>query len=518
MRKSVFTIGSYSLISRITGFIRDMMIAAAMGAGVLTDIFFVAFKLPNFFRRLFGEGAFNAAFVPMFSAKLSSQGKEKAKLFAENIFAVMFFFLLALIAVFEIFMPLFMLVFAPGFASQPENFDLAVYLTRITFPYLFFICMVAMMSGVLNSLHKFAIAASAPIFLNISLISALIFFADKTETPAHALAWGVIAAGIIQFAWLYFACRRAGLPLSLKIPKMDPEVKKMIKLMIPGIIGAGIVQINLWIDTIIGTFIPKAISYLYYADRINQFPLGVIGVAVGTALLPLLSKQVEKGDKKEAIKSMNKALGLAMFLVIPCAVGALVVAEPVVAALYQRGAFDYEATRATAYALMAYAIGLPAFVMIKVFTPGFFSVHDTTSPLKIAVMSVVINILLCLILVFFFKAIGFYPHVGIALATGIAAWINVFQLVRILKMDGRFVPDYELNTKIMKIIGASLAMGAVAFITWRYLQQAFFSSEHERIVSLCIILALSAITFFVITIKTKAVSIAELKNLRRKKK
>lgn len=517
LRRSVFTIGGYTFISRITGFLRDILIAAILGAGMLADTFFVAFKLPNFFRRLFGEGAFNAAFVPMFSAKLAKDGQEKARLFAENIFAVMFFFLLLFTLVIEIAMPLVMFVLAPGFVDNPEQYDLAVYLTRVTFPYLFFICLVALMSGVLNSLDKFAAGAAAPILLNICLIGFLLLLREYYETPAHALAWGVAFAGLLQFVWLFVACRRAGLPVSLKLPKLNPEVKKMVKLMIPGIIGAGVVQINLWVDIVIGTLIPKAISYLYYADRINQLPLGVIGIAVGTALLPMLSKQIGQGKKQEAVASMNKALGLALFLVIPSAVGSVVLAHPIISVLFERGAFGPEAALATSYGLIAYALGLPAFVMIKIFTPGFFAVHDTKTPVKIAALCVAINIVLNLTFVFGFKAAGYYPHVGIALATSFAAWVNVWLLARILHKDGRFKPDAQLKSRIMKTILSSLVMAAVVYGLLQLAGDFLRLAEVERLLTFTAIILIGAAAFFFTAIKTRTISTSDLRLLRRKK-
>jgi putative peptidoglycan lipid II flippase len=349
------------------------------------------------------------------------------------------------------------------------------------------------------------------------MISALLFFRNNFDTPAHSLAIGVSIAGIAQFIWLYVGCKRAGLPILLKLPKMNPEVKRLLKLMIPGIIGAGIVQINIWVDIVIGTLVPKAISYLYYADRINQLPLGVIGVAVGVALLPLLSKHTAQGKKQEVVDTVNKALGFSLFLVVPAAIGSIVMALPIITILFERGAFDNTAAVATSYGLMAYAFGLPSFVILKVLTPVFFAAHDTKTPVKIAAISLVINIVLNLTFVFTFKEMGFYPHVGIALATGVAGWVNVWLLARILSKDGRFAPDSLVKIKILKTIFCSFIMALVLFglqkIAGNYLEKA----EFERVFIFAIIFGLGIAIFFGLAILTKTISVKELKNLRKKK-
>src|SRR5919202_1823380 len=327
MLKGVLTVGGWTMASRVLGFARDMLIAATLGAGPMADAFFVALKLPNLFRRLFGEGAFNAAFVPAFAGTLAVQ--------------------------------------APGFADDPAKFQLAVELTRITFPYLLLICLTALVSGVLNGLDKFAAAAAAPIFFNLLSMASLLALTPFVATPAHALAWGVTASGAVQLGLVLWACSRAGMPLHfLRLPSLAPEVRQVLKRMIPGIIGAGVTQLNLAVDVIIASLLPAgAVSFLYYADRVGQLPLGVIGAAVGTALLPLLSRQVRAGESLSAHRTTNRAVELSLLLCLPAAVGQACLAWPIVQVLFQRGAFGPAEADATAAALAAYAVGLPAYVL-----------------------------------------------------------------------------------------------------------------------------------------------------------
>ena len=461
--RSITTVGGYTMISRVLGFARDILIADILGASAVADAFFVAFKYPNFFRRLFAEGAFNAAFVPLFSGLLTAGGRAQAKAFAEGTFAVLLCALLFLVAAFEIGMPWAMYAIAPGFAADPEKFQLAITLTRITFPYLLFISLVSLMGGVLNSLDRFAAAAATPIILNVSLIAALIGLARFTDTPGHALAWGVAAAGIAQFLWLYLVLHGSGMGLKLRLPRLTPKVRRLLKLMLPGAIGAGVVQINLLIDVLIASFLPSgAISYLYFADRVNQLPVGVIGVGVGTALLPLLSRQIRSEASAAALDSQNRALEFALLLTIPAAAALMVISGPVILVLFGRGAFGAAEVGAASMALAAYAAGLPAYVLVKVLTPGYFAREDTVTPVKIASLCVAVNLVLNLVLM------GPFAHVGIAAATAIAAWINAALLAGGLKRRGHLVIDDRLKSRLPRIALAaaimtvSLVLGAMA--------------------------------------------------------
>ncbi len=451
------------MISRLTGFTRDILIAAILGAGPIGDAFFVAFKLPNFFRRLFAEGAFNAAFVPLFSGRLQTEGRQRALLFAEDTLSVLLTVLLLFTAVVQIAMPVVMLGLAPGFVDDPATFDLAVELTRITFPYLMFISLVSLLAGILNSTGRFAAAAATPILLNLCLIAALLGLVDHVPTAGHALAIGVFVAGVVQFLWLMLALRREGLSLNLPRPRLTPGVRRVLALMGPAALGAGVVQINLVIDIVLASTLPDgSISFLFYADRINQLPIGVVGVAVGTALLPLLSRQAAAGDDEAARHSLNRAIELGLLMAFPAAAACLAMPDVLVGTLFERGAFTSADTASTAWALSAYAVGLPAYVMIKVLGPAFFARQDTATPVKIAIAAVALNIVLNLILM------GPMLHAGLALATAISAWLNAGLMLWILMRRGHMKFDRRLALAVPKsllvsaIMAAALILGAIA--------------------------------------------------------
>lgn len=316
--KSSLTIVFFTFISRISGFVRDVLMANLLGAGVLSDAFFVAFKLPNFFRRLFAEGAFNAAFIPSFSSILTSEGRDAAIKFAGEVMSVLLLVLLVLNAIFILFMPWITPLFAPGFTDTPEKFDLTVTLSQITFPYILFISLVSLLGGILNSMGKFAAPAASPILLNLCMIGGLLWLSEWSETPAHALAYAVFIAGLVQLGWLVLACVRSDMMPPLTPPRLTKQVKTMLLLMAPAALGSGVQQLNLLIDVIIASHIPGAVSYLYYADRITELPIGMIGVAVGTVLLPMMSKQIRSGALDQARASMNRALELVMLFGLPC--------------------------------------------------------------------------------------------------------------------------------------------------------------------------------------------------------
>ena len=456
--RSIATVGGFTMISRVLGFIRDILIAAFLGTGLAADAFFVAFKFPNLFRRLFAEGAFNAAFVPQFAGLLESEGKRPAQIFAEQALAVLLWSVLALVVLLQITMPYVLLGFAPGFADNPEQFDLAVLLTRITFPYLLFISLASLMAGVLNSMGRFAAAAATPILLNICLIGAVTLLAKFTATPAHALAWGVSIAGMVQFLWLLIHCGRAGIWLHLRRPRLTPDVRKMLRRILPVAIGAGVYQVSLLIDTIIASLLPSgSISYLFFADRVNQLPLGIVGVAVGTALLPLMSRQIRGDDETAALASQNRAIEFTLLLTLPAAVALVVIAEPIISVLFERGAFDAESVKATAGALAIYATGLPAYVLVKALAPGFFAREDTATPVKIAVFALTVNLILNLILM------GPFLHLGIATATSVSAWCNALILAYVLRKRGHLKFDPRIISRTPRMIAASLGMGAAVF-------------------------------------------------------
>ncbi|MBW6401888.1 murein biosynthesis integral membrane protein MurJ [Roseomonas sp. HJA6] len=457
MLKSVLTVGGWTMASRVLGFARDMLVAARLGAGPVADAFFVALKLPNLFRRLFGEGAFNAAFIPTFAGTLVKEGRMAAQDLAERMGSLLGLWLSLLTVLGLIFMPQVLVVLAPGFQADPAKFDLAVTLTRITMGYLPLICLTALISGVLNGLDRFAAAAAAPVFFNLFLMAALVGLAPYVATPGHALAWGVLASGFVQLAMVWLAARQAGMTLNLlRWPELAPPVMQVLRRMAPGVLGAGVTQINLAVDVIIASLLPSgAVSFLYYADRVAQLPLGVVGAAMGTALLPVLSRQLRAGQRLSAHRTLNRGTEMALLLTLPSAVGLAAAAGPIVAALFQRGAFGAEAAHASATALVAYAFGLPAFVLVKVFAPGFFARGDTATPVKIGLVAVALNLALNLLFM------SWLAHVGVALATSCAAWVNAGLLGWLLVRRRIVVADRRSRRVLPRILAASLVMGAV---------------------------------------------------------
>ena len=455
MLRSVMTVGAWTMVSRVLGFARDILIASRLGAGPVADAFFVALKLPNLFRRLFAEGAFNAAFVPAFAGTLATQGRAQAQALAERMGTLMALWLGLLVVLGMVFMPQVMRVLAPGFAETPAKFALAVELTRITFPYLLFICLTALVGGVLNGLDRFAAAAAAPVFFNLISMATLLFLTPYVATPGHALAWGVTASGVVQLGLVMWATAQAGLALNLlRPPAVPPEVRLVLKRMVPGVIGAGVVQLNLAVDIIIASLLPSgAISFLYYADRVAQLPLGVIGVAVGTALLPLLARQLRAGQPLSAHRSMNRAVELSLLLTVPAAVGLAVASGPIIAALFLRGAFGPAEAAASSAALIAYAFGLPAFVLVKVFAPGFFARGDTATPVKVGLGAVALNLGFNLVLM------GPLQHVGVALSTTLAAWANAALLAWLLLRRRDYVIDRRARRTVPRILAAAALMG-----------------------------------------------------------
>lgn len=461
------TVGGFTLVSRLLGYLRDILIALLLGAGPVADAFFVAFKIPNLLRRLFAEGAFNLAFVPLFAGRLQSEGRGSAQAFAEQAFAVLLWTLVGLVGVAEITMPWLMYALAPGFSGDPAKFDLTIALTRITFPYILFVSLVSLIAGILNSLHRFAAAAAAPILLNLCLIGALLGLARFMETPGHALALGVSAAGVIQLAWLYLFCRREGISLKLRSPRLTPGMRRLFGLMAPVALGAGVAQISVVVDMIFASTIPGAVSFLYYADRVNQLPLGVVGVAIGTALLPVLTRELRAGETEKAREDQNRAVEVALLLTLPGAVALMVIAAPVVSVLFERGAFGAHESQASARALVAYAGGLPAFVLIKVLVPGFFAREEPRVPVRIAALCLAVNAALNAALIW---PLG---HVGIALATSLSGWLNVALLLRGLGRRGYFRADERLRRRLPRMVLASAVMAVALWFSTLALKEAF---------------------------------------------
>jgi putative peptidoglycan lipid II flippase len=516
--KAITTVGGFTLLSRVFGFVRDMLIANFLGAGMVADAFVVAFRLPNLFRRLFAEGAFAAAFVPLFARELEpgdgtgaearAAAQARAREFADQAMTLLALVLVAFVAAMELIMPWAMVVLAGGFDAVPGKMDLATELSRIAFPYLLFISLVSLQSGVLNSLGQFAAAAAAPVLLNLTLIAALLGLTGHVETPGHALAWGVFAAGVAQFAWLAWFCRRQGFPLRLVRPRWTDKVALLIKRILPVVFGASLYQVNLLIGTVLATYVSDgAVSYLYYADRVTQLPLGVVGVAVGTALLPLLARQLKAGENAAAQNSQNRGLEFALLLTLPAAAACLVIPDEIIRVLFERGAFGAEATAATASALFAYATGLPAYVLIRVLAPGFYAREDTSTPVRVAIAAMVVNIVLMLVLM---KPMG---HVGIALAASVSAWLNTLLLAVVLVRRGHFALDARLRARLPRILLATAGMVGVLEIARQNLGVLMTGTTMEQVAGLVLLVALGLAAFTALALVLRAAGLKDAKSM-----
>jgi len=455
MLKGILTVGGWTMGSRVLGFLRDMLMAALVGAGPLGDAFVVANRLPNMFRSLFGEGAFNAAFVPEFSAVLASRGQDAARRFAEQTFGVMAFWLLALTLLAELLMPQIMGLLLIGSSGDAAHMNLVVTLARITFPYMPLICLTALLSGVLNGLDRFAAAAAAPIVYNITSMAFMVGLIGLVPTAGHALAWGVSASGVFQLALVAWATWQAGMALHLVRPRLSPEIMILLRRMAPGLLAAGVTQLNLSLDVVIAGFLPSGTqSALYYANRLNQLPIGIIGVAIGTAMLPTLSRQVIAGDQALSRATLNRALEYALVLTLPAALALATVPLPIISVLFERGAFDHHAAVISGQTLAAYAVGLPAFVLIKVLVPALFARGDTKTPMRWGLASVALNIALNIA---FMRPL---QHMGPAFAASAAAWFNVAALTVVLGRRGYFLPDAALRRHVPRMALAAGAMVA----------------------------------------------------------
>ncbi|MDA8708547.1 murein biosynthesis integral membrane protein MurJ [Hellea sp.] len=464
--KSTAIIGSLTLVSRLLGLVRDVLIARFLGAGLVSDAFFTAFKLPNVFRRMFAEGAFNAAFVPLYARRIEEEGEAAADEFAKEAMAALFVMVAGIVILFELTMPWSLSIIGYGLdkAVDPEMgispYYLAVVYAQITMPYLIFMSMTALFSGILNTRNHFALAAAVPIVLNIFMITAL-FTAGLAEWGqryiGYILSAAITASGFVQMALVIWGCKKAGVKVGFKRPRLTPGVKRLVILGVPGLLSAGITQINLLVSHSIATMQKGAASWLTYADRLYQLPLGMIGIAMGVALLPALSRRLRANDQTGARTTLNRAIEIAAFLTLPAAFALAVIPQFLIGGLFERGAFTAETTEQVALALRMFAYGLPAFVMLKILTPAFFAREDTKTPMIFAGLSAFINVTLG---VYLFFTIGFY---GLALATSVAAWVNVVCLAWLLLKDESFTPDTRLLSRIPRIVLASAAM-AVALI------------------------------------------------------
>lgn len=511
------TVGGATMASRVLGFAREALIGAALGAGPVADAFYAAFRFPNLFRRLLAEGAFNTAFIPLFAKEVEGGGFDAAREFGEQILAVLFAVLLVLSALAMISMPYLVgTIIAPRFADTPEKFDLTVTMTRIMFPYLFCMSLVAMLSGVLNSLRRYFLAALVPVLLNIVLIGVLAA-ALQTGLPARdtglAMAWGVFASGFLQLGFLIWGVHREGFSMRLRMPHMTPQVKRLMVLMGPALLTGGVTQVNLLIGQIIASAQDGAIALLNYADRINQLPLGVIGIAIGVVLLPELARALKAEDMEEAAHLQNRSLEFALGLTLPAAVGFMIMPGPIVNILYERGAFSAETTSLTAAALAAFSAGLPAYVLIKVFQPAYFAREDMKTPFWYSAIAVAVNIAGSLLL------FPIYGHVAIAAATSVSAWVNFALLAGTLWQRDHFRPSSTTYRRIGLIMMASAVMGAA--IWWSEDATRTFVDNPVlliRVISVLLVVTFAAVIYFAIVIATGAIDRTALRRIVRRKK
>jgi len=503
--KSTGTFSFFTIISRLLGYVRDILIAVFLGAGPLADAFFVAFRIPNTFRRLFSEGTFNAAFVPSYSSLLSK--KKQSENFANNIFNLLILGLFFLVLIIEILMPLFLFLIAPGFEEDSQKMELAIALTRITFPFLLFISLASFFSAILNSHNKFAIASATPIILNILLIGVLLFGKILNDQLVYYLSYAVTFSGIVQFIFLYFFIKKYFSPkLKLRI-KIDQKVKIFFKKLLPSIFSSGVTQINILVGTIIASFQASAVSYLYYADRVYQINLAIAGIAIGTVILPQLSKYVQNNKKEKINLIQNKALELSLFLSIPAAIALSIASEEIISSLFGYGSFDQESVKNSAKALFYFGIGLPAFSLIKVFSTFFFARHNTKIPFYISLISVLLNIFISII---FFKEIGFLI---IPIATTISSWFNAIFLFILLKKRNIFSFNLIFIDRFTKILAASLLMGVFFNFLIHFLNEKLIYDEIFKSAYLIgtVVLGLSFYILLAILIKAFKISDIHLK-------
>jgi len=500
--KSTGTFSFFTIISRLLGYMRDILIAVFLGAGPLADAFFVAFRIPNTFRRLFSEGTFNAAFVPSYS---SINNKKKSENFANNIFSLLILGLLSLVFLIEIFMPIFVFLIAPGFEGDNSKMELAITLTRITFPFLLFVSLASFLSAILNSHNKFAAASAAPIILNIFLILVLIFGKMLDDQLVYYLSYAVTISGITQFIFLYFFVKKNYKPQFKFSFKIDGKIKLFFKKLLPSIFSSGVTQINILVGTIIASFQASAVSYLYYADRIYQINLAIAGIAIGTVILPQLSKHVQNKKKEKIHLIQNKALELSLFLSIPAAIALLIASEEIISSLFGYGSFDQESVKKSAQALFYFGLGLPAFSLIKIFSTFFFARHETKIPFYISLISVLLNIFISII---FFKEIGFLI---IPMATTISSWFNAISLFIILKNKKLFNFNLIFINRFIRILIVSFVMGMSFNYLINFFSDKFIYEEALKSVYL-ISLVIFGFTFYILlAILIKAFKISDIR-------
>lgn len=511
------TIGGLTLVSRILGFVREMIFARIMGASAAADVFYWAFQLPNLLRRLFGEGAFSQGFVPLF-ARFTEKGEEgdltEAKRFAEEVQAVFLPILIIVTALFVVFMPAIVLaVTSDAWSNDPTKYELSIELGRIVFPYLVFISLVSLFSGILNSLYRFTAAAFAPALLNVALVGALLLFPQGGETTARAMIWSVLVGGVLQLGLLVWATKRAGLVLKLRPPRMTPRVKELLIIILPATLGAGGYYLSQVIYLYFATRLETGtLVYLQQADRLNQLPLALIGAAISTAILPNISRHIERDQSRQAANVQGRATELAMLLTIPAAVGLTVAAQPIMTVLFKGGEFTAEDAATSGLVLSLLVLGLPAYVMIKVLAPGFYARKNIRTPVIVALSTLFFGVLLN------YLFIDEYGIVTLPVATAISAWLNALILYGILHAKGHFKIEGWLAIRLLKQLGAAAVMGAIIYVLQGQLDPYFGASAGKRVLGTVAIVGAGGIVYLALAWFTGAMDKSDILILMRKKK
>jgi putative peptidoglycan lipid II flippase len=522
--RSLTTVGGFTAMSRVLGFLRDVLIARFFGTGIVAEAFFAAFRLPNMFRRIFGEGAFNAAFVPLFGRQLEERGHDEAENFANETISLMGIVLGIGTLIAIPLMRWIMAVFVFGFLKTPElefswewfwemvryphgteKFELAVTFGRITVSYLLCMAMAAHLSGVLNTLKIFAMPAFAPVLLNIIFLIGLGVVIPLVGASGYVLAWCVCIAGFVQFFALLITCRAKGMRMRYQRPTASPLMKRLLILMVPGIISAGVQQVNLFVGTQIASLQDGAVAYIYYADRVNQLPLGMIGIAFGVVLLPDITQKLRSKQMDAAKVSLVRGVEYAALITLPAAVAMVVIPLPIISVLFERGPFDAGSARQTANALMAFALGMPAYVLVRVLQPGYFARENTKSPMLMAMITVAVNIAFSLML---FPVLR---HVGIALATSVAGWVNVCLLARGLHADRFVMLPHESKVRLAKILLASALMGVGVWGLYSAIESWFAAGTGTRIAGLALIVGGGIGLYGILVLALRAVTPGEFR-------
>lgn len=522
LTKALGSVGGMTLASRALALVRDTLQATYVGANFASDAFFVAFRLPNMFRAFFAEGAFTAAFIPMFNKKVGESGELSAGLdFAERALAVLLPILMAFTGAMIIAAWPLTWGLSLGFKEQhptETQFAFAVLLSRCTIPYLMLISLASLLGGILNSLDKFWVNAAAPILLNVAMVSALWFFhGPDAYATVRAQAISVTVGGALQLAWLIWACRAAGVRLRIRRPVFDGDIRQLMKLILPAATGAGAVQINLAISQALaaGLLPSGSVSYIYYADRLNQLPLGMIGIGLGTVLLPTVSRLLSSGKDAEAMDTQNRGMELALFLTLPATAAFIFAAEPIIQGVFQHGAFKAVDTNRCAWALSAFSLGLPSYVLVKVLTPGFYARQDTRTPVRLAIYSMAVNLVGNIVLIPALGTIGM-GHVGPPLATAVSSTVNVWMLWTTLRRRGHFETDRQLRRRAPRMAAAAVIMGGALFFLTPYVDPYLTQSLLVRIAALSVLVGGGAAVYALACFATGAFALDDLKALRRR--